>query len=232
MPSPVIDLSHNNPTPDWKALKQNGVLAVILKCTEGQTYLDPTWNDRATAAKVAGLLVAPYHFFHAGAIDLQMDWFLQNANPPHGGRVILDHESEASLSELCEAVTYLWGKRPDLQITIYSGHTIKEQLGTTTKRDELRNTSLWIAQYTTGSPIWPKQQWPQWSLWQWTDRENVPGIGKPVDGNRFNGTSEALVRFMSATAEQPESPPMPDETIIISVATGTKFIINGREVVA
>jgi hypothetical protein len=60
----------------------------------------------------------------------------------------------------------------------------------------------------------------------------VPGIGKPVDGNRFNGTAEALVRFMSATAEQPAPPPIPAETIVISVATGTKFIINGREVVA
>jgi len=234
MPSPVIDLSHNNPTPDWKALKQNGVIAVILKCTENISYVDPTWQERSVAAKQAGLLLAPYHFFHASNIQKQMDWFLSKADPPHGGRVVLDHETDASVNELCEAVTYLWDKRPDLQITIYSGHTIKEQLGTLTSRDELRNTSLWIAQYTSaGSPVWPKQQWPQWSLWQWTDRETVPGIAKPVDGNKFNGTSEALVRFMSSTAEQPMPAPEPDRpVIVISMPEGYKLMVNGKEVVA
>lgn len=233
MPSPVIDLSHNNPAPDWKSLKQNGVIAVMLKCTENISYLDPTWAERATAAKVAGLLMAPYHFLHGGNIAQQMEWFLLNAQAPTGGRVVLDHETDASINELCQAVTYLWDKRPDLQITIYSGHTIKAQLGTTIKRDELRNTSLWIAQYTSaGAPIWPKQQWPQWALWQWTDRETVPGISQPVDGNKWNGTNEALVRFMSPISEQPEPPPIPAETITISALPGTRFVINGKEILA
>lgn len=228
MPSPVIDLSHHNPDPDWKALKQGGVIAVFLKCTENINYTDPTWSARQIAAKAAGFLVAPYHFFHAGNVAQQMDWFLKQANPPHGGRVVLDHETDASLNDLCQAVTYLWDKRPDLQITIYSGQTIKSQLGTTTRRDELRNTSLWIAQYAS-QPVWPKQQWANWSLWQWTDKETVPGITKPVDGNKWNGLNEALVRWMSPTDVQPPPAPEPESTVTISCAAGTRFVINGKE---
>lgn len=230
MPSPVIDLSHHNPTPDWPKLKQSGVLAVIMKCTENTGYADPTWPDRAQAAKSVGLMVAPYHFFKAGNVERQMDWFLANAQAPHGGRVIIDHEEKASLDELCRAVTYLWQQRWDLQITIYSGHTIKDQLGTTTRRNELANTSLWIAQYTSAAaPSWPKQQWAQWSLWQWTDKENVPGISAPVDGNKWNGSAEGLVRFMSPASDQPAPAPeedVPQVIVDITAPEGVNIRIN------
>lgn len=234
MPSPVIDLSHHNPAPNWAMLKQWGVLAVILKCTENVSYLDPTWNDRAKAAKAAGLMLAPYHFLHAGNVPNQMDWFLSQAQPPHGGRLVIDHEADASLDELCAAVTTLQKRRPDVHITIYSGHTIKEQLGASLRRKELADTSLWIAQYTSAdAPSWPKQQWPNWSLWQWTDKETVAGISQPVDGNKWNGSAESLVRFMSPTSEQPQPAPEPDDYdqawISIQTSPGVKIMINGRE---
>ena len=87
-------------------------------------------------------------------------------------------------TNLCDAVGNLLQMRPDLQVTIYSGHLIKEQLGST-KNDYLaENTSLWIAQYTTAAaPSWPTATWPLWSLWQYTDKATVDGITKPVDGN-------------------------------------------------
>lgn len=238
MTSPVIDISHHNPTPDWKTIKQAGVMAVFMKATQGTSYMDPTWPDRYHDASDAGLLCAPYHFLEGGQITKQMDWFLDAAEAPEGGRLVLDHESDATLDELCQAVTYLRNKRPDVQITIYSGHAIKEQLGTITVRQELVGTSLWIAQYNnSSSPAWPKQQWPTWSLWQWTDRESVPGITQPVDGNKWNGSPEALVRFMSPAGSQPEPAPVPEpdyDQPVVSIQTspGVILIINGKEYTA
>ncbi len=229
MVSPVIDLSHWNPEPNWSQLRASGVLAIFHKATEGTSYLDPTYRTRRLKATSSGFLWAPYHFLHGTEITKQMDWFLENIYVPKGGRVVLDHEADASLDQLCQAVTYLWDKHPDLEITIYSGHLIKEQLGDTTVRSELRKTSLWIAQYTSvNAPSWPRQQWPQWSLWQWTDGEKVPGISQPVDGNRWNGTAENLVRFMSPASSQPAPQPEPDmPTIVMNVPDNVRLLING-----
>lgn len=197
MTSPVIDLSHHNPLPDWAAIKAAGVLGVIHKATEGTGYADPDRKPRLAAAYRAGLLIATYHFMRPGAISAQMDFYLKTIDAAQGERIILDYEDAAiPVSDLRVAVQYLQHVRPDLQITIYSGNLIKEQLGN--KRDEvLAATSLWIAQYNNTGPSWPKATWPAWSLWQWTDGETVPGIARPVDGNKWNGTDAALKRWLS-----------------------------------
>lgn len=236
MVSPVIDLSHHNPEPDWAALKASGVVAIIHKATQGTGYVDPTYGSRSLKAEGVGLLWAPYHFLEGDKITQQMDWFLDRTDPPQGGRMVIDHEQNATLDDLCDAVTYLWSKRPDLEITIYSGHLIKEQLGTTTVRGALSRTSLWIAQYTSAaSPSWPKQQWANWSLWQWTDRETVPGISQPVDGNKWNGSSDGLIRFMSPAGDVPQPEPETPQVIIdINAPEGVSVLltINGQEYTA
>lgn len=196
MASPVIDLSHHNPAPDWEALKAAGVLGIIHKATEGTGYADPDRKPRLAAAYRAGLLIATYHFMRPGSMAAQMDFYLKTIDAAPGERIVLDYEDpKLSLSDLRQAVIYIWDKRPDLQITVYSGNLIKEQLGNT--RDELfAKTSLWIAQYNNTGPSWPKATWPAWSLWQWTDKEKVPGISAPVDGNKWNGTEDGLKRFL------------------------------------
>lgn len=235
MTSPVIDLSHHNPEPNWSQLKATDVRAIFHKASQGTSYEDPTYHDRWLKATSAGFLWAPYHFLEGTQITKQMDWFLDVSEPPEGGRVVLDHEQDATLDQLCQAVAYLQSKRPDLQITIYSGHTIKEQLGDVGVRRELMGTSLWIAQYTSASaPAWPKQQWPTWSLWQWTDKEKVPGITQPVDGNKWNGTPEALVQFMSPTGSQPAPAPEPEALQVVldvTIPEGVELHIkvNGEE---
>lgn len=196
MASPVIDLSHHNPDPDWAAIKAAGVLGVIHKATEGVNYADPDRQRRLGEAYRAGLLIATYHFMRPGSIAAQMERYMAVINPAKGERVILDHEDAGvSLSDLKDAIQALWDARPDLQITIYSSNLIKEQLGN--KRDDLlAKTSLWIAQYNNSGPSWPSATWPNWSLWQWTDHETIPGISRPVDGNKWNGTADGLARWM------------------------------------
>jgi len=195
MTSPVIDLSHHNPTPDWQAIKAAGVVGVIHKATEGASYADPDRKARLAAAYKAGLKIATYHFMRPGGISVQMDNYLKTIDAANGERVVLDHEDAGvTLVDLKVAIAYLLNKRPDLQITIYSGNLIKTQLGA--KHDDLlaNSTSLWLAQYGP-TPVWPTATWPAWSLWQWTDKEKVPGISAPVDGNKWNGTVDALKRW-------------------------------------
>lgn len=239
MTSPVIDISHHNPTPDWPRIKASGVIGVIHKATEGVSYQDPNLYQRARPAMDAGLAWSTYHFFHSGNPIGQMEWYLRIVDPRLGERLCIDHEADASLQELKDAVAFLRNERPDVQITIYSGHLIKDQLGD--KRDDyLRaNTSLWIAHYTSASaPTWPNNTWDMWSLWQWTDNESISGISAPVDGDRWNGSDDALVRwFGPAEVPVPEpKPPQPEVkqvAIDISAPEGVQFTVrvNGEIIV-
>ena len=55
-----IDLSHYNSEPDWNQLE---VDFVIMKATQGTSYLDPTFNKRREKCRAAGIPVGAYHYF-------------------------------------------------------------------------------------------------------------------------------------------------------------------------
>lgn len=203
----VVDLSHWNPTPDWATLKANGTIGVIHKATEGTGYVDDTLFSRASAAIKAGLCWSTYHFLKGGNPTGQMAHYLKTIDPRQGERVCIDHEEKATLDELKAAVKYIRTNRPDLQVTIYSGHTIKEQLS---GHDAYlaENTSLWLAQYSS-TPTWPKETWPQWALWQYTDQAPAVGVSAKVDGNKWNGSEENLIKWFGPADAVPEPEPEP-----------------------
>lgn len=235
----VVDLSHHNPEPNWTQLRAGGVVGVIMKASEGQTFIDKTFTKRRQAALSAGLKVSSYHFFHGNA-QAEMAHYLATVQPRQGERVCIDHEAKATLQQLIDAVRYIRETRPDLQITIYSGHLIKEQIGGEYVGALAANSSLWIAHYTSATaPSWPKATWPSWSLWQYTDKANAPGISKPVDGNRFNGSAEnCALWFGPITAPPPRPEPQPEPeppstpAVIVSVQASAnvalQLVVNGR----
>jgi lysozyme len=231
----VVDLSHWNPTPDWSKLKANGTIGVIHKATEGIGNVDATQHERAKAARGAGLKWSTYHFLRPASIEAQMQLYLDIIDPAEGERVCLDHEDAGvSLADLCEAVDFLLADERGLQVTIYSGHLIKEQLGDQ-HNETLSTTSLWLAQYTTGTPSWPSRTWPTWSLWQYTDKAQVEGISAPVDGDRFNGSVEQCIAWFGPADAQP-MPPEPEgliveQTIIAPPGVTIRLTVEGDVVV-
>jgi lysozyme len=232
----VVDLSHHNPEPDWAALRAAGTVGVIHKATEGASYVDPTLFARASAAMKAGLKWSTYHFLRPGSMDAQMAHYINTIKPVSGERICLDHEDAGvSLGDLVSCVQAILYNRPDLQITIYSGHLLKDQLSDGFNEMLAENTSLWLAQYTTGVPSWPARTWPQWSLWQYTDSAQVSGISAAVDGNKFNGSSEQCVAWFGPADAQP-LPPEPEglvveQTIIAPPGVTIRLTVEGDVVV-
>jgi len=170
-----------------------------------------------------------------GSTFAQMDHYLAVVDPVEGERMVLDHEDAGvSLSQLEEAVDNLLSLRPDVNVSIYSGHLIKEQLSGKKSDYLAAHTSLWIAQYTTAAaPSWPTATWPQWSLWQFTDKASVEGCPKPVDGNRWNGDEQSLLKWFDPSTEV--AAPIPDtETVAIDIQTpeGVEISVsvNGKRV--
>jgi len=228
----VVDMSHYQPTPDWQALIDDGIVGVIHKATEGTSYKDPTLFERARPAMDAGLKWSTYHFLRPGDMREQMDWYLNTIDPVQGERVCLDHEdSGVSLADLKEAVSYLIADPRGLQVTIYSGHVIKEQLSSGKDVYLAENTSLWLAQYSS-TPSWPTATWPQWTLWQFTENAAVPGISGNVDGNRFNGTPENCARWFGPAGSEPAPSPEPAKIVNIAIDTDdgveVRVTVNGE----
>jgi lysozyme len=225
-----IDISRYQPSVDFEELAAGGTLAVIIKATEGWSIVDSSFAGHYADALAAGLAVATYHYLHHGYIQQQCDLYLGTVEPRPGERVCIDFEDAAcTLDDLRAMVQAIAAADPSLQITVYSGHLIKDLLGST-KDATLAATSLWIAQYTSAaSPSWPTGTWPTWSLWQYTDNASVAGISGAVDGSRFNGPDANLIAWIGP-APQPAPPPVAAATVTIDISADQPItlIVNGQ----
>lgn len=197
-----VDLSRYQRGFNFQDFKNDGGLGVILKASQGVSFRDPDYSTFRQEALDAELAVASYHFLLPGDMEAQADFFLNVVNPRQRERVVADHEARAgrpppTLGELVSFLRAINDQRPDLQLSVYSGNVIKEQLGSTRNAWLAANTSLWIAHYTNRpEPLWPSATWPNWSLWQYTDHGDVQGLGQPLDCNRFNGSGANFLKWM------------------------------------
>lgn len=209
-----VDLSHYQAGFNFQSFKNSGGLGVILKATEGLSIKDSSYSTFRAQALAAELAVASYHFLHSGDMEAQAEFFLGAVNPRQSERVVADHEKPPgedapSLDDLITFLQAIQSARPDLQLTVYSGNLIKEQLGSTRNDWLAKNTSLWLAQYTAGQPSWPSATWPAFSLWQFTDEGSVPGFDGAVDCDRFNGPAENFVKWVGPPSQSASAPPKP-----------------------
>lgn len=197
----VIDISHHNANIDFTKLKTAGILGVIHKATQGSTDSDPTYLAHRAAALQAGLLWGAYHFGTDSDGVQQAINFLKVVGDPAGTLLALDFESNPtgpsmSLEEARAFITQIktaTGRYPGF----YSGHDIKDALGSSTD-SVLANCWFWLAQYGP-TPVVP-QNWKTWTLWQYTDGAlgpdptEIPGLGR-YDRDLFNGSAEQLRAF-------------------------------------
>lgn len=199
----VIDLSHHNTVTSFQDVKEDGILGIIHKATEGKAYVDKEYDSRAVKARSVGLLWGAYHFGTQGDPNGQADHFLRIVNPGHGDLLVLDFEpnpregtmSLAEAEAFVQRIKHQTGRFPGL----YSGQAfLKEQLGNCTDTI-LKNCFLWIARYSAKLPEVPAA-FGTFALWQYTDGNagpqphNVRGIGS-CDRDKFNGDETNLRNF-------------------------------------
>lgn len=212
-----IDISHHQDFPDFDEVYATGVRGMIHKATEGTTYVDPNRAKNCSNAKAAGLAISTYMWIKPGDGRAQAEFYLSTIDPVPGERVVIDYEeSGCSLTTLKDAVQALLDYGNELKITVYSGHLLKEALGS--KKDDYlaEHTDLWLAQYTEDERdiTWPDETYPQWSLWQYSETGELDGIdGGYVDFNEYCGTEEQFIKWISPEGVRPE-PPEIDEVAL------------------
>lgn len=237
----VIDISHWQPPPDWVKVRAGGTQGVILKCTEGTAYFDPTYDGRYIGARENGLLTSSYHFLRPGDMTDQMDWYILHADTTPGRRLVIDYEDEnVSFNDLELATKYLFDNT-GCEVTVYGSNVLVDACRG--KHSEvLARTSLWQARYGPNEPKVP-DIWPRWSLWQHTQNGDIDGIKGDVDLNRWNGHPDRLAGWFDSNlapgpvpAPTPQPEPDTGEVSINVTATATPGVkiyltINGQKIV-
>lgn len=218
-----IDISHHQGFPDFDEVARSGVLGVIHKATEGTSYIDPNRAENLSNAKSAGLGISTYFWLKPGNGRAQAEFYLSVIDPVQGERVVIDYEEDGcTLTTLCDAVQALLDYNRDLQITVYSGHLLKEQLGSDHDSFLAENTDLWLAQYTNDEDdiSWPEGTYPSWVLWQYSETGEVPGIDDGyVDLDNFYKNDAAFLEWISPAGRAPTPlPPVPVPSEVVSVA--------------
>ena len=197
----IVDISHHNGNVDFVKLREAGIVGVVHKATQGLGGSDPTYVAHRAAALGANLLWGAYHFGTDSDGVQQAENFLATVGDITNTLIALDFESNPtgpsmSLEEARAFVTHVnetTGRYPGF----YSGHDIKQALGTGTD-SVLSNCWFWLAQYGPTAVVPPN--WSTWTLWQYTDGglgpapNDVPGVGR-FDRDLFNGTMDQLTSF-------------------------------------
>lgn len=184
----VFDVSH------WKTIDMTqavaeGLQGVLLKCTQGLTGVDPTYQAQYLKAAAAGLLLGSYHFGTDGDGKAQADHFLSVAS---AGLVVLDFEfnpngTSMSVVEAADFVQRVFDTK-GIWPGVYADRDHLMRLAASPVITD--NCWVWIARYSDQIPVSPAGLKP-WSLWQYTDGANGMDpktvTGQPCDRSQFSG---------------------------------------------
>lgn len=193
---------------DWTKVVASGVSFFGAKCSQGNTWVDPTFLAHRDGARAQPFdLCVWYHFATPGNPVEQAQRFAQLVGPLRPNeRLCLDLEDDKTgqpavdLAWADNFYTELMGRVcSDRRPFIYTSARIWEQLGNPLW-SLAAEIDLWAPRYSAREPRCPRP-WKTWTIWQNSDREIVPGVDGPCDGNVFAGDRAALKAF-SASARQ------------------------------
>ncbi len=197
-----IDVSHFQGVIPWDTLATRLQFA-FCKATEGETYVDPSFQANWGHIKTAGLYRGAYHFYRSDDDpEAQANFFIQTVGALGSNDLplVLDVEAEGLAQppsdttlqrdiflflEVLEANT---GKRP----IIYTSTNFANRYLTNVKFGKY---PLWIASYQEDKPNVP-EAWKNtsWDFWQKTDHYTV--ADEAFDFDVFKGNPAALKVFV------------------------------------
>lgn len=146
----------------------DGLDFVLIKATEGRSYVNPRLKDQTGRAREAGCLVGFYHFLWPGDIADQAEYFVSKAPERAGDLLAVDWEqtgegtraSNADKDRFIRAVKRL---RPERRVLLYCNRHFWLNHDTTSYAGD----GLWIADYVAAGR--PRIEAP-WRIHQYTDQ--------------------------------------------------------------
>lgn len=184
----LIDIHHKKVISDWDKIKDK----LILKCSQGTSFLDPKFKERQAEARKRGLYFGSYHFAGKGFLDSkgklyfvaqdpieEADWYLKHADYQKGDLLILDWEIEYSDPvDWCTKFINRINEKTGAEKWLYTNdfRAIKYNFPS--------DWNYWIARYADYTGIfYPdfKPKFKNWKMHQYTSRGKVDGIVGDTD---------------------------------------------------
>lgn len=223
-----VDVSQFQGRPDWARVRRSGVTFALAKVSEGRTYLDPSYPYNKTAIRAAGLVPGAYHYLYWSSAyttdalwGAQAEWFVRNADP--NAIHALDVESRAPAGASVNVRAWVHRYRqllPTHPLLIYTNYGLWHSVSRV-PYDGAPFGPLWVAGYRPGQYVpargtlaqqWrtvkpaddgglPFLGWTRYTMMQFTDHAQVPGISGLVDGDAFPGTLDQLTSLTRSTKD-------------------------------
>lgn len=189
-----IDISHHQGKIDWDKLrnamiKGTPIRFVLIKATEGTTYIDENFSENFYQARENGFIRGAYHFWsNRSSAKAQAYYFLSKVQLEPGDLPpILDVEhkpADMSVKDFQQAVLcwlHIVEDHYHVKPILYTYYKFKDKY---LSDDRFDGYPYWIAHYYV-----QKMEYPgQWKFWQHTDAGKLPGINGYVDLNIYNGS--------------------------------------------
>jgi hypothetical protein len=187
-----IDVSAYQPT----AYSTADLAFVVVKATEGVTYVNPKHSAQVAWGRAHGLVIGHYHFQRAGSVPKQVAHFAAHAGVAPGDFIALDWEDvDVSCMSKDEALRQLQARFPHNRVVLYCNR----DFWLNRDRSSFCGDGLWIAD-PTSAPGHPRIS-HGWLIHQHSD---AGGIDRDVAGF----ADEAALRTWAAKG-RPAVPPAP-----------------------
>lgn len=187
-----LDLSHYSWPVQWDRLALNpDLIAVGWKASQGQSNRDGYFKQARLEIEKRGYLFCAYHFGDHSNVTGQVNNFLDAVGDLGNIRLALDWEDNRGNQMIhadAEAFVLECDKRTGRKITIYTGNTAKDQMGSV-KSEVLGSHPLWIPRYSSYLPQ-PQASWSDWEIWQYAADGNGP---EPRTANGCTGYPDCNV---------------------------------------
>ena len=205
----IIDISYWQQNVNYDLLSQ-GIDGVILRAA--YAIGKDTWFDRHYEGFARnGKPIGAYHYIIGSqTARTQAETFIEAIK---GKRLRLgiwnDVEDTRTATALNRSLVLDYHRRVENLYGSEMGvYTSASKWDAIMKVPDLAGRKLWIANYEVSKPALPRTGgWSSWWLWQYTDRERLPGHTGNLDGNRFCGTREQYEAWAGVTLPPPNPEP-------------------------
>ena len=167
----VVDISHLNGPIQFHALKDAGIVGVIIKMSQGSSYVDPNFEDNYTrACKVFGQ--ASTHVYH----------FLDNSDPHAQAEHILAVRSGFDPFIWLDYETNPSGQTCSLDTAVAVFHEVHAETGGCGIYGSDKLAEAIVAGHFVGVPMWGARYgaepptWLKSGLWQYSESGSIGGL--------------------------------------------------------
>lgn len=239
-----IDISHYQGDLDLHRARREGFEYVIIKATEGHTYVDPWFARNLDKARNAGLLVAAYHYQR---VESAAPWQADHIEKivPKDVPLILDVEDGGGhIGHTRATYEYVLARGYHMPL-LYLPEWYWQQLG----RPNLSGLPpLWYSRYANYEGGYASEIWARNASWfdqfwtgyggnhvevlQFTSSATVAGH-TPVDANAYRGTRDQMAALLAGGDTSASVPEEDDMAAIHDVIWGEhhQSRVEGSEIV-